>query len=76
MLTRLKSPTITHRGGDSAVHPGEVLLEEFLKPLHISPYRLAPIVVCVFAFLIMRFGTRIVLNGGNISRKERKGRKV
>ncbi len=23
------------------VHPGEVLLEEFLKPLHISQYRLA-----------------------------------
>jgi addiction module HigA family antidote len=23
------------------VHPGEILLEEFLKPLHISQYRLA-----------------------------------
>ena len=47
MLMRLKSPTITHRGRGSAnkkippVHPGEVLLEEFLKPLHISQYRLA-----------------------------------
>ncbi len=25
----------------SNIHPGEILLEEFLKPLHISPYRLA-----------------------------------
>ena len=23
------------------IHPGEILLEEFLKPLHISQYRLA-----------------------------------
>jgi addiction module HigA family antidote len=23
------------------VHPGEILLEEFLKPLHVSQYRLA-----------------------------------
>jgi addiction module HigA family antidote len=23
------------------IHPGEILLEEFLKPLNISPYRLA-----------------------------------
>jgi addiction module HigA family antidote len=25
----------------SPVHPGEILLEEFLKPMEISPYRLA-----------------------------------
>jgi antitoxin HigA-1 len=24
-----------------AIHPGEILLEEFMKPLAISPYRLA-----------------------------------
>jgi len=40
------SITTRPRGGDSAqklapVHPGEVLLEEFLKPMGISQYRLA-----------------------------------
>jgi addiction module HigA family antidote len=25
----------------SPIHPGEILLEEFLKPMNISPYRLA-----------------------------------
>jgi addiction module HigA family antidote len=31
-----------HRSQELApIHPGEILLEEFLKPLGISPYRLA-----------------------------------
>jgi addiction module HigA family antidote len=42
----VESPTITEGGLMSGqrvapVHPGEVLLEEFLKPLGISQYRLA-----------------------------------
>ncbi|HEU5298761.1 MAG TPA: HigA family addiction module antitoxin [bacterium] len=40
----LRSQTTTRRTGRSAlppVHPGEILLEEFLKPLGISQYRLA-----------------------------------
>ncbi len=47
MLTMLKSLTITERKIFMAqrkflnVHPGEILLEEFLKPMHISAYRLA-----------------------------------
>ena len=37
-----KSPTITEETGLlSPVHPGEMLMEEFLKPLAISQYRLA-----------------------------------
>ena len=41
-----KSPTITKRKKGRAarlapVHPGEILLEEFLKPLGLSQYRLA-----------------------------------
>ena len=28
------------------VHPGEILMEEFLKPLGISQYRLAKISMC------------------------------
>jgi addiction module HigA family antidote len=31
----------THVGRLSNIHPGEVLLEEFLKPMGISAYRLA-----------------------------------
>ncbi|MGD0726799.1 MAG: HigA family addiction module antitoxin [Spirochaetia bacterium] len=42
---RSRSSTITHRRVNAArlpnVHPGEVLLEEFLKPMGISAYRLA-----------------------------------
>ena len=47
MRTTLKSSITTNRKGAmkhgklSPVHPGEVLLEEFLKPLSISQYRLA-----------------------------------
>jgi addiction module HigA family antidote len=40
-----KLSTITHRRATAArlpnVHPGEVLLEEFLKPMGVSAYRLA-----------------------------------
>jgi addiction module HigA family antidote len=40
-----KSSTITHKrtpvGRLSNIHPGEVLLEEFLKPMGISAYKLA-----------------------------------
>jgi len=42
---RSRSSTITHRQVTAVrlpnVHPGEVLLEEFLKPMGISAYRLA-----------------------------------
>lgn len=42
---RSRSSTITHRRLNAArlpnVHPGEVLLEEFLKPIGISAYGLA-----------------------------------
>ncbi len=44
MPTVLRSRTITRRTrGDRLppVHPGEILLEEFLKPFGISQYRLA-----------------------------------
>ena len=43
-----RSPTITRKGGSvtaetvmAPVHPGEILLEEFLKPLAVSQYKLA-----------------------------------
>lgn len=38
-----RSPTTTKRLSKKLppIHPGEVLLEEFLKPLNISQYRLA-----------------------------------
>ena len=38
-----KSSTITARGDDRSapVHPGEILLEDFLKPMGLSQYRLA-----------------------------------
>lgn len=37
-----KSPTITEAMKKHLnVHPGELLLEEFLRPLGITPYRLA-----------------------------------
>jgi addiction module HigA family antidote len=29
------------RGKDAPIHPGEILLEEFLKPMNISQYKLA-----------------------------------
>jgi addiction module HigA family antidote len=48
MLTKWKSPIITSKDGVEMselklhpVHPGEVLLEEFLKPLGMSQSRLA-----------------------------------
>ena len=46
MHTKLRSPIIT-RGSEMArkahgpIHPGEILLEEFLQPMEISQYRLA-----------------------------------
>lgn len=38
-----KSSTITERNGDLLPnpHPGEILLEEFLKPMHLSQNRVA-----------------------------------
>jgi addiction module HigA family antidote len=44
--TKLKSLIITHRENLmdnllSPIHPGEVLLEDFMKPLGLSQYRLA-----------------------------------
>lgn len=44
MPVRSRSRTTTSRVGPSrlpSVHPGEILLEEFLKPLRVSQYRLA-----------------------------------
>lgn len=41
MRTKSKSSTTTNSSKLSAVHPGEVLSEEFLKPMGISQYRLA-----------------------------------
>jgi len=47
MPTRSKSSITTKRRADfvaptaAPVHPGEVLLEEFLKPLRLSQYRVA-----------------------------------
>ena len=46
MLTTYKSSTITKRILIMAktldnIHPGEILLEEFLKPMDLSAYRLA-----------------------------------
>jgi addiction module HigA family antidote len=46
MPTKSKSPTIIRTKNRRAgrlppVHPGEILLEEFLKPLNLSQYRLA-----------------------------------
>jgi len=44
MPTMSRLRTITHRshgGRLPPVHPGEILVEEFLKPLGISQYRLA-----------------------------------
>ena len=44
--TKLRSPIIT-RGSEMArkahapIHPGEILLEEFLQPMDLSQYRLA-----------------------------------
>ena len=35
-----ESSTITEERLDN-IHPGEILLEEFLKPMHLSAYRLA-----------------------------------
>jgi addiction module HigA family antidote len=48
-LLRWRSPTITetednvdkHEEKIPPVHPGEILLEDFLKPMGITPYRLA-----------------------------------
>jgi len=36
-----KSPIITDAERLPPIHPGEILLEEFLKPLGVSQYRLA-----------------------------------
>ena len=46
MLTKSRSSTTTKRRAPKPVrlppvHPGEVLLEEFLKPMNITQYRLA-----------------------------------
>jgi addiction module HigA family antidote len=42
MPTKSKSPTTTKdKKRLSAVHPGEILAEDFLKPLEITQYRLA-----------------------------------
>jgi len=46
MPTKSKSPTITKKKKGriarlAPVHPGEILLEDFLKPLGLSQYRLA-----------------------------------
>lgn len=46
MSTMSKSPITTETARDDndllpLVHPGEILLEEFLKPMHLSQYRLA-----------------------------------
>ena len=45
MRTMSKSPTTTKRKKQavrmSPVHPGEILMEEFLKPLELTQYRLA-----------------------------------
>ena len=42
MQTKSKSPTTTKdKKRLSPVHPGEILAEEFLKPLEITQYRLA-----------------------------------
>lgn len=48
MHTRLKSPTTTVEGVDNMenkimvpLHPGEILLKEFLEPMAITQYRLA-----------------------------------
>lgn len=47
MLTKSRSPTITVEVGKikerdyPPIHPGEILLEEFLEPMKISRYRLA-----------------------------------
>lgn len=44
MPTTLKSQTTTKRGTLKRlpnIHPGEILLEEFLKPLNITGYRLS-----------------------------------
>ena len=44
MPTTLKSLTTTKKGigrGLPNIHPGEILLEEFLKPLKITGYRLS-----------------------------------
>ena len=48
-LVKWRSPTIIEMEGDvndreekfPPVHPGEILLEDFLKPMGITPYRLA-----------------------------------
>ena len=34
-------PTKTNKKNINTVHPGEILLEEFLRPLEVSQYRLA-----------------------------------
>lgn len=36
-----RSPTTTDAERSAPIHPGEILLEEFLKPLGLSQYRLA-----------------------------------
>lgn len=42
MTSKLSTTTDDQGGGLlTPVHPGEVLLEEFLQPLHVSQYRLA-----------------------------------
>ena len=47
MLTKSRSPTVTVEVGKMnkrdypPIHPGEILLEEFLEPMKISQYRLA-----------------------------------
>jgi hypothetical protein len=48
-LLKWRSPTIIEMEDDvnnreekfPPVHPGEILLEDFLKPMEITPYRLA-----------------------------------
>ena len=41
MPTKSKSRTTTRRRRLAPAHPGEVLLEEFLRPLGLTQYRLA-----------------------------------
>lgn len=41
MPTRSRSSTTTRRKVHDPVHPGEVLLEDFLKPMGLTQYRLA-----------------------------------
>ena len=41
MRTKSRSSTTTRRKLQAPVHPGEVLLEDFLKPMGLTQYRLA-----------------------------------